>query len=191
MVTLKYMNPLLYKEIHFQSVKYIINWTVHEHKNLSSFLFFRFPSNWERDREREWYIKFGIRRNSPKVTYLIFRRGFTGESFFFYELIDFRLFLILTWRKRLLRFSQIFFRLLHPEYLAFDSVSYESCQTTYFFLLYFRWREGVPTSVLGSQPIVWLLPSSPPGQAILLGLLDVTQVRLLSTDRLPQFSIMP
>ena len=28
-------------------------WTVHEHKCLSSFLFFRFPSNWERERERE------------------------------------------------------------------------------------------------------------------------------------------
>ena len=55
-----------------------------------------------------------------------------------------------------------FFRLLHPEYLAFGSVSYEPCQTTDFFLFYFRWREGVPTSVLGSQPIVWLLPSSPP-----------------------------
>ena len=144
----------------------------------------------EREREREWYIKFGIKRNSPKVTYLIFRRGSSGESFFFYGLIDFRLFLILAWRKWLLRVSQIFFCPLHPEYLAFGSVSYEPCQTTNFFLFYFRWREGVPTSVLGSQPIVWLLPS-PPGQAILLGLLDVTQVRLLSTDRLPQFTIMP
>ena len=161
MVTLKYMNPLLDKEIHFQSVKYIINWTFHEHKCLSSFLLFRFPSNWERERERE-YTKFGIRRNSPKVTYLIFRRGSTGESFFFYGLIDFRLFLTLAWRKWLLRISQLFFRLLHPEYLAFGSVSYKPCQTTNFFLFYFRWREGVPTSVLGSQPIVWLLPSSPP-----------------------------
>ena len=152
------------------------------------FLSFSFKLR-ERERERE-YTKFGIRRNSPKVTYLIFRRGSTGESFFFYGLIDFRLFLILAWRKWLLRVSQIFFCLLHPEYLAFGSVSYEPCQTTNFFLFYFRWREGVLTSVLGSQPIVWLLPS-PPGQAILLGLLDVIQVRLLSTDRLPQFTIMP
>ena len=143
-----------------------------------------------REREREWYIKLGIRRNSPKVTYLIFRRGPTGESFFFYGLIDFRLFLTLAWRKWLLRVSQIFFRLFHPEYLAFGFVSYKPCPKTNFFLFYFRWREGVPTSVLGSQPIVWLLPP-PPGQAILLGLLDVTQVRLLSTDRLPQFTIMP
>ena len=55
----------------------------------------------EREREREggWYIKFGYkRRNSPKVTYLIFRRGSTGESFFFHGLIDFMLFLTLAWR---------------------------------------------------------------------------------------------
>ena len=32
-----------------------------------------------------------------------------------------------------------------------------------------RWREGVPTSVLGSQRIVWLLPSSIPCQAIRYG----------------------
>ena len=101
----------------------------------------------ERERERE-YTKFGIRRNSPKVTYLIFRRGSTGESFFFYGLIDFRLFLTLAWRKWLLRVSQIFFRLLHPEYLAFGSVSYEPCQTTNFFLFYFRFR--VPANRLAS-----------------------------------------
>ena len=130
----------------------------------------------------------GIRRNSPKVTYLIFQRGSTGESFFFYGLIDFRLFLI---KMASLCLADIFFCLLHPEYLTFGSVSYEPCQTTNFFLFYFCWREGVPTSISGSQPIVWLLPSSPLGQAILLGLLDVNQVRLLSTDRLPQFTIMP
>ena len=93
----------------------------------------------------------GIRRNSPKVTYLIFRRGSTGESFFFYGLIDFRLFLILAWRKWLLCVSQIFFCLLHLEYLTFGSVSYEPCPTTNFFIIYFRWWEGVPTSVLGSS----------------------------------------
>ena len=92
-------------------------WTVHEHKCLSSFLFFRFPSNWEREREREWYIKLDIRRNSPKVTYLIFRRGSSGESFFFYGLIDFMLFLTLAWRKWLLRVWNIL-RLPLPGALA-------------------------------------------------------------------------
>ena len=48
-----------------------------------------------------------------------------------------------------------------------------------FLLLFFADGEKGATSVLGPQPIIWLLPSSLPGQAILLGLLDVTQVRLL------------
>ena len=44
-----------------------------------------------------------------------------------------------------------------------------------FLTIYFRWREGVPTSVLGSQPIIWLLSPSPwPGDPFWL--LYVTQV---------------
>ena len=110
-----------------------------------------------REWEREWYIKLGIRRNSPKVTYFIFRWGSTGESFFFYGLIDFRLFLTLAWRKWFLRVSQIFFRLLHPEYLAFGSVSYEPCPKTKLFLFVFsltgrrcHFRFRVPANHLAS-----------------------------------------
>ena len=53
-------------------------------------------------RERESGIQnLGIkRRNVPKVTYLIFRRGSTGESFFFHGLIDFVLF-VLHWLEEL------------------------------------------------------------------------------------------
>ena len=111
--------------------------------NINVFLLFFSFVFLQIERERE-YTKFGIRRNSPKVTYLIFRRGSTGESFFFYGLIDFRLFLTLAWRKWLLRVSQIFFRLLHPEYLAFGSVSYEPCQTTNFFSFLFPLTGGSP-----------------------------------------------
>ena len=102
--------------------------------------------------------------------------GFHWRIFLlFYGQIDFRLFLTLAWRKWLLRVSQIFFCLLHPEYLAFGSVSYEPCPKTNFLTIYFHWREGVPTSVLGSQPIIWLLSPSPwPGDPF--GLLYVTQV---------------
>ena len=89
-----HMNLLL--QLYTPSKCQIYNkWTVHEHKCLSSFLFFRFPSNWERERG---YTKFGIRRNSPKGTYLISLMEFRGESVFFYGLIDFMLFLILAWR---------------------------------------------------------------------------------------------
>ena len=50
--------------------------------------------------------------------------------------------------------------------------------TTDFRIIYFRWREGVPTSVLGSQPIIWLLSSSPwSGDS--LGVLDVTPYPIL------------
>ena len=54
-----------------------------------------------------------------------------------------------------------FFRLLLPGVLGFGSIRHEPCPTTDFLIVYFRWREGVPTSVSGSQPIVWLLSSSP------------------------------
>ena len=82
-----------------------------------------------------------------------------GESFFFYGLIDFILFLVLAWRYGFF-LSEIFFVFFYPEYLAFGSVHHEPCPTTNFLIIYFCWREGVPTSVLGSQPIIWLLPSS-------------------------------
>ena len=65
-----------------------------------------------------------------------------------------------------------------PGVLGFSSVRHEPCPTTNFLIVYFRWREGVPTSVLGSQPIIWLLSSSPwSGDS--LGLLDVTPYPIL------------
>ena len=103
-----------------------------------SFLFFRFQSFFKlREREREGgYIKLGIRRNSPKV-YLSFFAGFLW-----------RIFLLLR-------------ALLLPGVLGFSSVRHEPCPTTDFLIIYFRWQKGVPTSVLGSQPLIWLLSSSP------------------------------
>ena len=119
-----------------------------------TFLSFSFKLR-EREREREWYIKLGIRRNSPKVTYLIFRRGSTGESFFFYGLIDFMLFLTLAWRKWLLQ-SEIFFCLLLPGVLALaPSATSPFQQLTFLFVFsltgrrcHFRFR--VPANHLAS-----------------------------------------
>ena len=74
--------------------KYIINeqsMNINVFPLFCSFVFLQI----ERERESGIY-NLGIRRNGPKVTYLIFRRGSTGESFFFYGLIDFRLFLTLA-----------------------------------------------------------------------------------------------
>ena len=105
-----------------------------EYQCLSSFLFFRFQSFFKL-RERG-YIKLGIRRNSPKV-YLSCFDGFLW-----------RIFLLLR-------------ALLLPGVLGFSSVRHEPCPATDFLIIYFHWREGVPTSVLGSQPLIWLLSSSP------------------------------
>ena len=75
MVTLKYMNLLLHIDIHRQSVKYIIN-EQSMNINVFSFLSFSFKL---RERERG-YIKLGMRRNSPKGTYLIFFDGVPVEN---------------------------------------------------------------------------------------------------------------
>ena len=115
-----------------------------------SFLSFSVFLQLERERERErGYIKLGIRRNSPKV-YLSYFNGFLG-----------RIFLLLR-------------ALLLPGVLGFSSVRHEPCPTTNFLFSFFRWREEGATSVLGSQPIIWLLPSSFPCQA--------TRVRSQSTN---------
>ena len=108
-----------------------------------SFLFFRLPSNWERERERVHKIGYKEKWSQSLLIFFLWWSS-CGESFFFYGLIDFILFLTLAWRKWLLRVSQNFFVFFYPEYLACGSVSYEPCPTTKFFLFYFRWREGVP-----------------------------------------------
>ena len=165
MGTLKYMNLLLHLYIHRQSVQYKIN-------EQSSFLFFRFPSNWERERERVYKIGYKEKQSQGYLSY-------------FFDGVPWRIFLLLraNWlygifntglKKMASSCLAEFLRLLLPGVLCFGSVSYEPCPTTNFLIIYFRWREGVPTSVLGSQPIVWLLPSSFRCQA--------TRVRLPSTN---------
>ena len=119
MGTLKYMNLLLY--LYTPSKCQIHNiWTVHEHKCLSSFLFFRFPSKRVRERER--------------VSLLIFFLWWSscGGSFFFYGLIDFMLFLTLAWRTWVPRVRDIFLS-SSPRNTGFgSSARYEPCPTTNF-----------------------------------------------------------
>ena len=106
-----------------------------------SFLSFSVYLQIEREREREGgYITLGIRRNSPKV-YLSYFDGFLWTTFL------------------LLR------ALFLPGVLGFSSFRHEPCPTTHFLFSFFRWREEGATSVLESQPIIWLLPSSFPCQA--------------------------
>ena len=154
-----------------------------------SFVFLQIERERERERERG-YIKLGIRRNGLKV-YLSFFLWWSscGEYFLFYGLIDFMLFLILAWRTWFLRVRDIFCLLL-PGVLALVPSATNPVQQLTFLIIYFRWREGVPTSVLGSQPIICLLSSSPwPGDP--LGLLYVTPYPILhSSGRQVQTSVL-
>ena len=113
-----------------------------EHRCLSSFLFFRFQSFFKL-RERGGVYKIGYKEKQSQ-SYLCYLDGFLW-----------RIFLLLR-------------ALLLPGVLGFSSVRHEPCPTTNFlfsFFFFFRWREEGATSVLGSQPIIWLLPSSFPCQA--------------------------
>ena len=124
-----------------------------------SFLDFCLSSNWE---ERESGIQsLGIKENVPKVTYLIFRRGSTGEFFFVHRANRRYSIFFYTGLKNLGSFlSQIFF-CLQPGVLAMVLLPATDPAQKLLLIIYFRWGEGVPTSVLGSQPIIWLLSSSP------------------------------
>ena len=150
------MNPLLYKAIHFQNVKTYNNWTVHEYKCL--FLTFVFLQI-ERERERGWYIKFGYKGEmAPKL--LIFSTGFHWRIFLLSRAN--RLYSIfLHWLEEpgVPRVSDILLSSTRSKWLWVCLP--RALLKTNFLIIYFRWQEGVPTSVLGSQPIIWLL-SSPP-----------------------------
>ena len=129
----------------------------------------------ERERERVYKIGYKEKQSQSHLSYL---DGFLWRIFLLLRADKLYLFLVLAWRYGFFLSGIFFFVFFYPEYLAFGSVHHEPCPTTNILIVYFRWREGVPTSFLGSQPIVWLLPSSFPCQAT-LGLLDVTPYRIL------------
>ena len=121
-------------------------WTVHEHKCLSSFLFFPFPSNWERER----VYKTGYKEKQSQ-SYLSYLDGFLWRIFLLLR-AD-RLYLIFsTGLKIRLLLVRDFLRLLLPGVLGFGSVRHEPCPTTNFFFYFFRWREEGATSVFRVPP---------------------------------------
>ena len=122
-----------------------------------SFLGFYPSSNWERERVvNEIWV---LRKNVPKVTYLIFD-GVPLENFLLSRAT--RLCSVFnTGLKDLESFvSQLIF-CLQPGVKWLWFACHEPCSKTHFLPIYFRWGEGSPTSVLGSQPIIWLLSLSP------------------------------
>ena len=126
-----------------------------------SFLDFYLSSNWERERE-SGKRNLGIKENGPKVTYLIFFWwGSTGESFLLSRAS--RLYSIfLHWLEEpgVLRVSGILLSSTRRRMAMVRPPATNPAQKLIFLTIYFRWGEGVPTSVLRSQPIIWLLSSS-------------------------------
>ena len=125
-----------------------------------SFLDFCFSSNWER--ERGWYIKFGYKGEMAQSYLSYFSTGFHWRIFLLSRAN--RLYSIfLHWLEEpgVPRVSDI---LLSSTWnTGYGSVCHEPCSKTNFLTIYFCWRGGSPTSVLGSQPIIWLLSPSPSG----------------------------
>ena len=132
------------------------NWTVHEYKRLFWLLsFFKL-------RERESGKRnLSIKEKCPQSYLSYFRRGSTGESFFFYGLIDFSVFNTGLKDFGVLRVSVNLLSLTRSKMAMVRLPAMNPAQKTNILILYFRWGEGSPTSVLGSQPIIWLLSLSP------------------------------
>ena len=76
-----------------------------------SFLSFSFKL---RERERVYKVGYKEKQSQGYLSYFLWWNS-CGESFLFYGLIDFMLFLTLAWRTWVLRVRDIFC-LLHPEY---------------------------------------------------------------------------
>ena len=130
--------------------------------------FFSFLSLSFKLRERErGYIKLGIRRNGLKV-YLSFFFFSTEFLWGIFPLLRAnRLYAIFNTglKKWLLRVQDILFVFFYPEYLALVPSATNPVQQLTLSFPFFTDRKKVPLLFLGSQPIIWLLPSSFPCQA--------------------------
>ena len=130
--------------------------TVHEYKCL--FLTFVFL---QIERERESGIQnLGIKEKCPQSYLSYFSTGFHWRIFLLSRAN--RLYSIfLHWLEEpgVLRVSGILLSSTRNTGYG-SSARYESCQTTKLSSYLLPLREGVPTSVLGSQPVIWLLPPS-------------------------------
>ena len=112
-------------------------------------------------RERELYAKFGYKGKWPQSYLSYFSTGFHWRIF------------LLSRATRLCSVFNTGLKNSSPSCLSILLSSTQSrmamvrlpatnpAQKLIFLTIYFRWRGGSPTSVLGSQPIIWLL-SSPP-----------------------------
>ena len=110
-----------------------------------SFLGFCLSSNWERESGKR---NLGIKEKCPQSYLSYFRRGSTGESFFFHGLIDFVLFLILAWRiwsPSCLSQSFVF----SPEWNGYGLSATSLAQKLNFFLFTSAEGKGAPLPLWG------------------------------------------
>ena len=159
MVKWKYIKFLYYLYIHVQSVK-TYNWTVHEYKCLFWLLsFFKL-------RERESGKRnLGIKEKCPLSYLSYFRRGSTGEFFFFHGLIDFVLFLVLAWGTRVSHVSVNLLSLARSKNGYGPSATSLAQKLPSYYLLPLRGREphfrfGVPANHLASLSFPFRCPAT-------------------------------
>ena len=118
-----------------------------------SFLDFCFSSNWEREREREWYTKFGYKGEIAQNYLSYFSTGFHWRIFLLSRVN--RLYSIfLHWLEEpgVLRVSDVL--LSSTRNTGFGpSARYEPCSKTNLLTIYFCWRGG------GDSPLPFWGPS--------------------------------
>ena len=114
------------------------------------------------EREREWYTKFGYKGKWPQSYLSYFSTGFHWRIFLLSR-ANRLCSIFLHWLEEpgVLRVSVILLSSTRSKMAMVRLPATDPAQKLIFLTIYFRWGEGVPTSVLRSQPIIWLL-SSPP-----------------------------
>ena len=135
--------------------------------NINVLLFFSFIFlQIERERERVYKIRYKEKRSQSLLIFFFF---FPTEFLWriFPLLRANRLYAIFNTvlKKWLLRVRDILFVFFYPEYLALVLSATNPVQQLTFSFPFFADGKKVPLPFLGSQPIIWLLPSSFPCQA--------------------------
>ena len=111
-----------------------------------SFLGFYPSSNWERESGKR---NLGIKEKCPQSYLSYFRRGSTGESFFFYGLIDFVLFLVLAWGTRVSHVSVNLLSSTRSKVAMVRLPAMNPAQKLNFFLFTSAEGKGVPLPLWG------------------------------------------
>ena len=124
-----------------------------------SFLDFCLSSSWER--EREWYTKFGYKGKWPQSHLSYFSTGFHWRIFLLSR-ANRLCSIFLHWLEEpgVLRVSVILLSSTRSKMAMVRLPATDPAQKLIYLQSTSAEGRGVPTSVLGSRPIIWLLSSS-------------------------------